>query len=143
MKGVEQGKSVGSKRSGDLKGGRNEIRRLFHASRFSTEGLCSAVRWESAFRLEVILGVVHYILLFRIEMSAALRIVLAVLWMLMLVVELLNSAVEAVVDLVSPEWNELAKRAKDYGSAAVFCVILGIVIGWLSVLVPIVPACLK
>lgn len=143
MKSVEHGKSAGFQPRGVLNRGRSEVRRLLLASRFSFEGLRSAVRLESAFRLEVILGIVHYVLLFCLEMPVAAKVVLATLWMLMLVIELLNSAIEAVVDLVSPEWNELAKRAKDYGSAAVFCVILGIVIGWLSVLVPIMAACLK
>lgn len=87
---------------------------------YSMQGLVAAIRHESAFRLELVLGVVHYVLVMLVPTSEPVRIALILSWPFLLVVELLNSSVENVVDLASPEWHELAKRAKDMASAAVF-----------------------
>ena len=82
--------------------------------------------------------VVHFVLLFLIDVSLELKVVMAALWVLMLALELVNSAVEEVVDYVSPEWNKFAKHAKDYCSAAVGLVATLIVIAWAVVVLRMV-----
>jgi diacylglycerol kinase (ATP) len=58
------------------------------------------------------------------------KLLLNLLWLVLLAVELLNTAIEAVVDLVSPGYHPLAKQAKDFGSAAVFCLLLAWIVAW-------------
>ena len=127
-----------------MKETRKGLSHFLAAFGYSVQGLASAVRHESAFRLELLLGLVHYALVLLVPMSAVERLLLAVAWPLLLVTELLNSAVENVVDLASPEWHELAKRAKDTGSAAVF-VAASVPVGlWLYVLLKaarVLPPC--
>jgi len=107
---------------------------LFGAFGNSVNGLRDAFRLGCAFRQEVVLGVIHFALLFVIDESLEFRLLMAALWVLLLVTELVNSAVEAVVDFVSSEWNELARLAKDFCSASVFIVSLSLVGMWLLVL---------
>ena len=114
------------------------IRHLIGATRNSLCGLKDAFCTGCAFRQEVCLGVVHFVLLFLIDVSLELKFVMATLWVLMLALELVNSAVEEVVDYVSPEWNEFAKHAKDYCSAAVGLVATLIVIAWVVVVLRMV-----
>ena len=104
------------------------------AIRNSLRGLKCACLNECAFRQEVVLGVVHFALLFAVDEGFAVKLVLAFLWVALMVAELINSAVEEVVDYVSPEWNLFAKHAKDYCSAAVFLVAILLMVAWLLVL---------
>ena len=99
--------------------GATGLRRILNATRYSLEGLAAALRHEAAFRQELMLAAVAVPLGLWLGADAVERALLAGSVLLVLVVELLNSAVEAVVDRASPEQHELAKRAKDYGSAAV------------------------
>jgi diacylglycerol kinase (ATP) len=99
--------------------GRTGVSRIVHAARYSIEGLTSAYRSESAFRQEFWLATALLPASFWlgrgwVEVSLLLGSVV-----LVLIVELLNSAVEATVDRISLELHDLSKRAKDYGSAAV------------------------
>jgi diacylglycerol kinase (ATP) len=108
------------------------LRHLIAATANSLRGLRDAFRTAAAFRQECLLGVIHYAALAAVPMRFELRLALAAVFPLVLAAELLNSAVEAVVDLVSPEWNLLARYAKDFGSAAVF-VLLALVAGlWIA-----------
>jgi diacylglycerol kinase (ATP) len=100
--------------------GRTGIDRVVRATGYSLAGLRSAYRAESAFRQESWLAVVLLPASFvvgRVWIEVAL---LAGTVLLVLIVELLNSGIEAAIDRVSFEQHELSKRAKDYGSAAVF-----------------------
>lgn len=100
--------------------GRTGLDRLVHAFGYSLSGLTKAYQGESAFRQEVWLTVVASPLAFWLGRSwVEVALLLGSLGLVM-VVELLNSAVEAVVDRVSFEMHELSARAKDIGSAAVF-----------------------
>ena len=104
--------------------GRTGLDRIVHAAGYSLDGLRSAHRHESAFRQEFWLAVLMLPAAFwlgRLWVETALR---AGSVLLVLVVELLNSAVEAAVDRISLDLHELAKRAKDYGSAAVLLSLL-------------------
>jgi diacylglycerol kinase (ATP) len=104
--------------------GRTGLDRIVHATLNSWSGLCLAYRGESAFRQETWLAMVLLPAAFWVGRSL-LEIALLIGSVLMvLIVELLNSAIEAVVDRVSFEWHELSKRAKDVGSAAVLLALL-------------------
>ncbi|OSM02142.1 diacylglycerol kinase [Magnetofaba australis] len=93
---------------------------LVRAYGYSVDGLRAAWSGEIAFRIEAAVCAVALPLAMLLGQTGLERILLIGAVVLVLVVELLNSAVEAVVDLVSPDWHPLAKRAKDLGSAAVF-----------------------
>lgn len=96
------------------------IIRILYAFMYTFNGLRYAIMNESAFRQEVIVFVIALIAILFMPLSAILKLLLLVTSIIVLIVELLNSAIEAVVDKASPEYNELAKQAKDMGSAAVF-----------------------
>ena len=121
-----------------MKETRRGLAHLSAAAKNSFAGLLCAFRREAAFRQEIFLGVLHFILLAVLPVSWLERILLTAAWLLWLAVELLNSAVEEVVDLVSPGWNEFAKRAKDYASAAVCCAICIFAGGWIALAARIV-----
>jgi diacylglycerol kinase (ATP) len=107
--------------------GKSGLGRLVDATRYSLAGMAAALRHEPAFRLETSLAAV------LVPLAKAL-LVGSVL--LVLIVELVNSAVEAVVDRVSQERHELAGRAKDIGSAAVMLSLINAGAVWLLVLWP-------
>ncbi len=104
--------------------------RLAGAVRYSLAGLKAALRHEAAFRQEVALAVVAVPLAIWLGDGGAERALLVGSWWLVLIVEVLNSAIEAVVDRVGTERHELAGRAKDLGSAAVFLSILLALTTW-------------
>jgi diacylglycerol kinase (ATP) len=100
--------------------GRTGIDRILRATGYSAEGLRAAYRHESAFRQEFWLAAVMLPLAFWIGHGWIEVTLLAGTVVLVLIVELLNSAMEATVDRISLDLHELSKRAKDFGSAAVF-----------------------
>lgn len=100
------------------------IKRVLKAAVYSFNGLKAAVKNEAAFRQELLLAVVFIPLALWLDVSALERVALIGATVLVLIVELLNSAVEAVVDRVGTEFHELAGRAKDLGSAAVLITLL-------------------
>jgi diacylglycerol kinase (ATP) len=110
------------------------LARIFAATRYSLDGIGYALRHESAFRQELLLLAVLIplaVMLARTPVELALLLGSAIL---VLIVELLNTAIEALVDLVTGEFRELAKAAKDAGSAAVFISLLLCVLVWLLVI---------
>lgn len=114
--------------------GKTGLRRVWNAMFYSIEGLKAAYRHEDAFRQEFWLAVVLIPLALFLPASGLGKALMIASVLLVLIVELLNSAVEATVDRVSLEHHRLAKRAKDIGSAAVMISLLNIVIVWLLVL---------
>lgn len=100
--------------------GRTGLDRIRHAAGYSIEGLTAAYRSESAFRQETVLAMVLLPLSLWVGQGWVEIALLAGAVLLVMIVELLNSAIEATVDRVSFELHDLAKRAKDFGSAAVF-----------------------
>lgn len=110
--------------------------RAWKAFLWSLKGLRATWDVESSFRLEVYLFVVLAPLALWLGESGIERAILIGSMMLVLVVEVLNSALEAVVDRWGPEHNELAGRAKDMGSAAVFLSHINVLICWGLLLVP-------
>ncbi len=104
--------------------GRTGLDRVVHATGYSVAGLRSAYRGESAFRQELWLAVLLLPLAFWLGRGWVETVLLAGTVMIVLIVELLNSAVEAAIDRISFEIHDLSKRAKDIGSAAVFLSLL-------------------
>ena len=114
--------------------GKTGLARIWNALFYSLEGLAAAFRHEPAFRLEVVLAAILVPAALWIPASGAGRALMIGSVLLVLVVELLNSAIEAVVDRVSTEHHPLAKRAKDIGSAAVLISLVNVPAVWLLVL---------
>jgi len=110
--------------------GKTGLRRLMNAFGYSLEGFKAAFKHEDAFRQEVYLAVVLIPLALYLEHEALHRVLMIGSILLVMIVELMNSAVEAVVDRVSLERHELAKRAKDIGSAAVFLALTNLAVVW-------------
>ena len=114
----------------------NEWDRLVRATGCSLAGLRAAWRHEQAFRIEVMVLALVVAAGLWLGKDGVERALLIGSWLLVVVVELINSALEAVVDRIGPERHELAGRAKDLGSGAVFCAILSAVAVWALVLWP-------
>lgn len=95
------------------------LRRVFTACAYSLDGLRTAWRHEHAFRQEVIVFALAAIVALSLPVSAFQKLALIGVLLLVLTVELINSAIEAVVDRISLERHPLSKNAKDLGSAAV------------------------
>jgi diacylglycerol kinase (ATP) len=114
--------------------GKQGLTRLINALGYSKDGLAAAWKNEAAFREEVLLAAVAFPLAFYLGQTGIERALLAGSILFILIVEILNSAVEAVVDKASPEKHELAKRAKDMGSAAVLLSLLNATVIWACVL---------
>lgn len=106
------------------------VARLIAATKYSLNGLHAAWQHEEAFRLEVIAFCVLAPLGLWLGQSEAERVLLVGVLFQVLLMELLNSAIEAVVNRGGLEYNELAGRAKDIGSAAVFISLLLVVFVW-------------
>ena len=104
--------------------GRKGLNRVFFATLNSAAGVSSALRYESAFRQEAALALLMLPAALWLGTTWIERSVLIGAVLLVLIVELLNSGIEAVVDRVSFELHDLSKRAKDYGSAAVMLSLL-------------------
>ena len=118
------------------------IKRLIHATGYSWLGLKAAYKHESAFRQEVWLAVVMIPLGFYLGQDWTDRAALICSVQFVLIVELLNSGIEAVVDRVGDEPHKLSGRAKDMGSAAVLIALIITVLIWAAVLIDNPPAML-
>jgi diacylglycerol kinase (ATP) len=113
------------------------VKRLFAAFFYSIEGFRTAWRGEHAFRQELLLVIPCVIVALLLPVSPLKKLALIAVLVLVLVVELLNSAIEAVVDRVSFERHPLSKNAKDLGSAAVFLTFSLAVATWAVIVVPL------
>ncbi len=100
--------------------GKKGLRRLINATGYSMKGLKAAYQNEAAFREEVLLACVLVPAALLLRLPAVETVLLIGSVLLLMLVEILNSAVEAVVDRIGPEIHPLSGRAKDLGSAAVF-----------------------
>jgi len=116
--------------------GKTGLVRLWNALGYSRDGLAAAWKNEAAFREEVLLAAIAIPLALFLGKTGVDRSILIGSIILILIVEILNSAIEAVVDKASPEKHELAKRAKDMGSAAVLFSLLNAAVVWACVLWP-------
>jgi diacylglycerol kinase (ATP) len=114
--------------------GRTGLRRILNAAGYSWAGLNAAFRHEDAFRQEVFLALLLIPLAFFLGETGMQRALMIAAVLGVLIVELLNSAIEAAVDRISLEHHQLIKRAKDMGSAAVMLALVNVVVVWALVL---------
>ncbi|WP_394132160.1 diacylglycerol kinase [Shewanella maritima] len=112
------------------------LKRILRASKFSAKGLKAAWVNEAAFRQELLLACVLLPIAWLIEITTVERLLLTMTVFIVLIVELINSAIEAVVDRISDEIHPLSGRAKDIGSAAVMVSLILGGITWASILLP-------
>ncbi|MDR0217426.1 MAG: diacylglycerol kinase [Enterobacteriaceae bacterium] len=100
------------------------INRIIKAAGYSIKGIKAAWKNEAAFRQEGVLAILAVIVAFLFDFNLIERLFLISSIILVVIVELLNSAIEAVVDRIGSEYHELSGRAKDMGSAAVFITVI-------------------
>jgi diacylglycerol kinase (ATP) len=115
--------------------GKTGLRRLLNALGYSLHGFSSAFRHEDAFRQEALLAAALIPIALVLKVSGAGKAMMIASVLLVLIVELLNSAIEAAVDRISLDNHRLSKRAKDIGSAAVFLSLVNVVVVWALVLI--------
>jgi diacylglycerol kinase (ATP) len=116
--------------------GKKGLNRIWNALGYSRDGIAAAWKNEAAFREEALLAVIAIPLAIYLGNTGVDRALMVGSIILILIVEILNSALEAVVDKASPEKHELAKRAKDMGSAAVLFSMINAAAVWACVLWP-------
>jgi diacylglycerol kinase (ATP) len=114
--------------------GKTGLARLWNALHYSFAGLSAALTHEDAFRQETLLAAILIPLSFFLPVTWTGRALMIASVLLVLIVELVNSAIEAIVDRVSLDRHPLSKRAKDVGSAAVLLALLNVVVVWSGVL---------
>jgi diacylglycerol kinase (ATP) len=110
--------------------GKTGLLRVWNAFHYSLDGLRAAWRHEDAFRQEMVLALLMVPLAIWLGEGALERALMIGSVLLVLIVELLNSAIEATVDRISLERHRLAKRAKDVGSAAVLIALINVAVVW-------------
>lgn len=110
--------------------GKTGLRRLINAFGYSMDGFKAAYQHEDAFRMEALLAIVLTPLAFYLGDSPIKRAMMLASVLLVVIVELVNSAIEATVDHTSLEKHMLAKRAKDIGSAAVLLSLINLAVVW-------------
>jgi diacylglycerol kinase (ATP) len=113
--------------------GNKGVTRAFRAAINSWNGLIYAYKEESAFRQELALGLILIPLAIVLPVSPIEKILLIASVVLVLIIELLNSSVEAAIDRISFEVHDLSKRAKDFGSAAVMLALLLCLMTWVVI----------
>lgn len=110
--------------------GTSGIQRIFNATRYSMAGLKTAFQNEAAFRQILLINLILIPLSFWMPVSRVELALMVAVCLLALIIELINSAIEAVVDRISMERHELSKNAKDMGSAAQFVALSLIALTW-------------
>jgi diacylglycerol kinase (ATP) len=115
--------------------GKTGIKRLLNAFKYSVAGTLAAFKHEDAFRQEVFLSVILIPLAIYLGETTTEQALMITSILLIIIVELLNSSVEATVDRISIKRHKLAKRAKDIGSAAVFFSLVNASVIWFLILV--------
>jgi len=114
--------------------GKTGLQRIWNALHYSMAGLRAAFRHEDAFRQEVLLAAILIPIALLSPVGAIGKALMIASVLLVIIVELLNSAIEATVDRISLDDHQLAKRAKDIGSAAVLIGLVNVVIVWVLVI---------
>jgi diacylglycerol kinase (ATP) len=115
--------------------GKTGLQRLLNATRYSLHGFASAFRHEDAFRQEVLLAAILIPIALLLDVGGAGKAMMIASVLLVLIVELLNSAIETAVDRISFDQHRLSKRAKDIGSAAVALSLVNVAVVWLLVII--------
>jgi diacylglycerol kinase (ATP) len=110
--------------------GQKEVVHTYHALRWSLKGLSAALRTEVSFRVDVVLFFIFFAAGLWLGESTVEKALLVAPLFLVLALDLLNAALETVVDMVSPEYSEPAGRAKDMASAGVFVAMVTVLVVW-------------
>ncbi len=113
---------------------RRSFRNFFSSLRFSVEGFMAALRFEPSFREDLIFAIILVPFAIILPVNAVSTAVMIAALFLIIIVELLNSAIEWTIDYISTEKHPLAKRAKDMASAAVFLSYLNCIVVWLIII---------
>ena len=113
---------------------RRSFRNFFSSLRFSVEGFIAALRFEPSFREDLIFAIILVPFAIILPVNAVSTAVMIAALFLIIIVELLNSAIEWTIDYISTEKHPLAKRAKDMASAAVFLSYLNCIVVWLIII---------
>lgn len=119
-----------------MKPGNTGLKRIIKASGYSLQGLRACFLHEAAFRQELFASIFLVPLALYLGDSGVERALLLGSWLLIIIVEMINSAIEAVVDRVGSEHHELSGRAKDIGSATVLLAIAAAATIWALILLP-------
>lgn len=114
--------------------GKTGLRRVWNALHYSLAGLRAAFRHEDAFRQELVLALLLIPAALFMPATGTGKALMVSSVLLVLIIELINSAIEATVDRISLEDHRLAKRAKDIGSAAVLIGLINVAIVWILIL---------
>ena len=117
-----------------MKPGKTGITRVLDATGYSMSGIRAAWKNEAAFRQEIVGGLVMLLLSFFIAADPLQWLLLVIPLLILVIVELINSALESVVDRIGPEQHELSGRTKDMGSAAVFFSLVLVVVSWAAII---------
>jgi diacylglycerol kinase (ATP) len=118
--------------------GKTGLVRVWNAFHYSLAGLAAAYKHEDAFRQEVLLAIILTPVALFCPVSPVEKALMIACVLLVIIVELLNSAVEAAIDRISLDRHLLSKRAKDIGSAAVLIALLNVVMVWALILTPLI-----
>ena len=116
--------------------GTSGVQRILNATSYSLAGFKAAFQNEAAFRQIILINLLLIPLSFFMPVSRVEQVLMIVVCLLAIIVELINSAIEAVVDRVSMEQHPLSKNAKDMGSAAQFVALAIITLTWGACLIP-------
>lgn len=111
------------------------IKRIFNAIGYSYAGLLAAFKNEAAFRQELLLVIILMPVVYWLDEGVIEKVLLTSSLLLVLIVELINSAIESAIDRIGSEKHELSGRAKDIASAAVFLALLNALVIWVALLV--------
>lgn len=114
--------------------GKSGLKRILNATAYSISGFKAAYKNEAAFRQIVLINLILIPVSFFLDVTRSEHVLLIIVCLFAMIVELFNSAIEAVVDRVSLEKHQLSKNAKDMGSAAQFVALSIIAITWLFIL---------
>ncbi len=110
------------------------ISRIIHAFKYSFDGISSAFKSEAAFRQDILLCITAIIVQSFFDIPTTSRIIMIASLLLIIIAELVNTAIETIVDRISPQKHELSKKAKDIGSAIVMLTIFGVAALWISLI---------
>jgi diacylglycerol kinase (ATP) len=113
---------------------RRSFRNFFSSLRFSVEGFVAALRFEPSFREDLIFAIILVPFAIILPVNAVSTALMIAALFLIIIVELLNSAIEWTIDYISTEKHPMAKRAKDMASAAVFLSYLNCIVVWLIII---------
>ena len=111
------------------------LKRIFMALKYSVDGVVSAFRSESAFRQDLLLCIVGWCLLPLLNMGFYSKLTLGLSLVFIILAELVNTAIERIVDRIGAEYHELSKQAKDIGSAIVCITLVSVGVLWVLMII--------